>query len=173
MKKQKNIVSKEHLCHGLEALSAGMASFVKKLLGNKGLAEIDLIANWKNIAGETLAQYSLPQKIEFKRGTENNGTLCLLVADGAYALEIQHKTPLLLEKINTFFGYQAIAKIKIVQNGSLIHTPSTTDFDDKHEKKLVTKEEENYIQSVTENVQNPDLRNRLKSLGECVFKNNK
>ncbi len=173
MKKQKSIISKEHLCHGLEALSAGMAPFVKKLLGNKGMAEIDLIANWKNIAGEETAQYSLPQKIEFKRGNENNGTLYLLVANGAYALDIQHKTPLLLEKINTFFGYCAVAKIKIIQDNSFIHTPSVAEFEDKQEKKLVTPEEETYIQGITENVKNPDLKARLKSLGESIFKNNK
>ncbi len=173
MKKPKDIASKEHLCHGLETLADGMAPFIKKLLGNKGMAEIDLIANWKNIAGEEMAQHSLPQKIEFKQGCKNNGVLYLLVAGGAYALEIQHKTSILLEKINTFFGYQAVAKIKIIQNDTFIHSSPQAEFDDKHEKKLVTKEEENYIQSVTENVQNPDLRARLKSLGESIFKNNK
>ena len=77
------------------------------------------------------------------------------------------------EQFRGDFGYQAVAKIKIIQNDTFIHSSPQAEFDDKHEKKLVTKEEENYIQSVTENVQNPDLRARLKSLGESIFKNNK
>ena len=170
--KPKDIISKEHQARGLEALSAGMAPLVKKLLGDKGLAEIDVLANWTTIAGEELAQQSLPQKIEFKTGTRNGGTLYLLVASGAFAVEIQHKTPLLIEKINTFFGYQAVAKIKIVQNDAFIHTKPSPNVDDKSKKKLVTADEQNYIDMVTKDVRHPQLQECLRRLGESIFKNN-
>ncbi len=172
-KTQRDLINTEHQCRGLEALSSSMISLVKKLLGNKGMAEIDILANWLAIAGEDLAQNSLPQKIEFKSRTRNQGTLYLLTVSGAFALEIQHKIPLLLEKINTFFGYQAVSKIKIIQNDAFIHTQPSANFADKDKKKLVTPDEQNYIKMVTKDVQNPQLQERLRSLGESIFKNNK
>lgn len=172
-KKTKNIVSAEHKASGLENLSASMSPLIKKLLGNKGLIEIDLLTNWQNIVGQEIAEHSMPQKIVFKPNCRNDGTLHLLVAGSAFALEIQHNIPLILEKINTFFGYKAIAKITIMQNDEFINTSSSTVSEDKTDKKLVTKQEQTYINEVTEGVKSPELKARLKSLGESVFKNNK
>ncbi len=172
-KKNKDIVSAEHKAAGLENLSASMSPLIKKLLGNKGLIEIDLLSNWQNIVGQEIAEHSMPQKIVFKPNCRNDGTLHLLVAGSAFALEIQHKLPIILEKINTFFGYKAIAKITIMQNDAFINTSLTTVSEDKPDKKLVTKQEQTYINEVTEGIQNSELKEQLKSLGESIFKNNK
>ena len=45
-------------------------------------------------------------------------------------------------------------------------------FADKEEKKLVSNEEQNYIYELTEDIENPDLKERLRSLGENIFKHN-
>lgn len=172
-KKIKDIVSAEHKASGLENLSASMSPLIKKLLGNKGLIEIDLLSNWQNIVGQEIAEHSMPQKIVFKPNCRNDGTLHLLVAGSAFALEIQHKLPIILEKINTFFGYKAIAKITIMQNDEFINTSLPTVSEDKPDKKLVTKQEQTYINEVTEGIQNSELKEQLKSLGESIFKNNK
>ena len=89
------------------------------MLGSRGFVAVDILAGWHEIVGEELAEFCLPQKIDFPRGQKSNGTLYLNVASGAFALEIQHREKFILEKINTRFGYQAVAKIKIVQNSSL------------------------------------------------------
>ena len=41
---------------------------------------------------------------------------------GAMALELQHQTPMLLERINSYFGYRAVAQLRLVQ-GSLRRHP--------------------------------------------------
>lgn len=169
-KKQSDIINTERKAEGLTRLSEGIAPLLKKLLGKQGLAEIEILSNWINIVGEEIAEYSLPQKIEFKSGSRNGGILHLIAAGGAFALEIQHKTPIILEKVNTFFGYRAVEKIKIIQNNTFLDTFSDVKNDDKTEKKLVSKEQQTYISGMIKDVQNPDLKARLQSLGESIAK---
>lgn len=168
-KKKNDLISSEHQSKGFENLSATMAPFVKKLLGAKGMAEVEILSNWKDIVGEDLAKYSLPQRIEFKAGTRNNGTLHLMAASGGFAMEIQHRATLILEKINTFFGYQAVSRLKLIQNDGFINPEITAKHEDNLEKKLVTEEEQNYIDNITEDIQHEELKNNLKKLGESIF----
>lgn len=172
-KKTANLISDEHQSKGFENLSASMTPLIKKLLGAKGMAEVEILANWKNIVGEDLAKYSLPQRIEFKVGSRNNGTLYLMAASGGFAMEIQHRTPLILEKINTFFGYQAVSKLKLIQNDGFINPETPAVYEDNLEKKLVTKEEQNYIDSVTEDIQHKELKLSLQKLGKSIFSTKK
>ena len=172
-KENKIIVSAEHRSKGLESLAAGMAPLIKKILGEKGLAEINILSAWPEIVGTELAQFSQPQKIEFKKGERSGGTLHLMTAGGAFALEIQHKSALILEQINTFFGYNAVCKIKFIQNDSFIQTQLSSKIDHNTEKKLVTPKEQTYIREITEDIQNPELKTRLRSLGNSIMKNQK
>lgn len=168
-KKKDNLISAEHKGNGFENLSATMTPFVKKLLGSKGMAEVEILTNWKNIIGEDLAKYSLPQRIEFKPGSRNNGTLYLMAASGGFAMEIQHRSTLILEKINTFFGYQAVSRIKLIQNDGFINPEISSGHEDNLEKKLVTNEEQTYIDTIVEDIQHEELKHNLKKLGESIF----
>ena len=95
-----------------------------------------------------------------------------MVANGAFAVEITHNTTLILEKINVFFGYNAVSKIKIIQNESSFYETDNKFNEYKEDKKLVSPEQQNYIKQITENIKNPDLKERLRSLGENIFKQN-
>ena len=96
----------------------------------------------------------------------------LFVLNGAFAIEIGHKIPIILEKINTFFGYNAVSQIKITQNESAFCNINDTKFEDNKNKKLVSSEQQNYIKQITEDIKNPELKKRLISLGLNIFKNN-
>lgn len=172
MKKEKNIISTEHRSNGLTAFSSDISALASKLLGKSGLIEMKILTSWTSIVGEELAQYTLPQKIDFKKDARDNGTLYLLTQSGSFALEIGHRTPVILEKINTFFGYNAVSKIKIIQSDSFVLETDNTKFADIENKKLVSTEEKNYICELTEDIENLNLKTRLRSLGENIFKQN-
>ena len=95
-----------------------IAHLVPKLtqtaLGRRGLAEANLLANWPNIVGAERAAVCLPEKLAFPRGQRNDGTLHLRVGSAA-ALELQHDAPLLIERINGYFGYAAVARLRFLQ----------------------------------------------------------
>lgn len=168
---KKNIIDKEHRATGLTSLADNMSPFVKKLLGKKGLVEMELMAQWRQIVGPDLAEYTVPQKLDFKKDHRSGGVLHLAVPDGAFSVEVSQQKPLLLEKINTYFGYQAVADLRLVINDLFFKSLPVKD-DDKPKKTLVTETQKNYINQLTEGVQNPDLKNRLQKLGESILKNN-
>ena len=172
-KKSKNFISKEHRGGGLISMADDVSKITKKLFGDKGTAEIEILSNWASIAGEELAAATQPLRIDFKPQARSDGILHLACENGAYALEIGHKTPYLIDKINTFFGYRAVSQIKIHQGFSLSSEERALNAIHNHEKKLVTPEEETYIKEIVSGVQNPDLKARLESLGRKVFEKNK
>lgn len=161
---------------GLTAISKTILPFARQILGTKGFVEVDILTNWTHIVGDELAEFCLPLKIDFQRGQKNNGILHLSVLSGAFALEIQHRERFIIEKINTYFGYYAVAKIKIIQNNDISFdklNKINTISDNEKPKAIVSAEEENYIKDLTEEVSNSKLKEILVKLGKSVFNNNK
>jgi hypothetical protein len=83
-------------------------------LGKRGLGEAHLLAEWNSVVGEQLAGETLPVKLSFPTGGRKNGVLKLRVSSAA-ALSVQHREPQILERINGFFGYGAVARLALVQ----------------------------------------------------------
>lgn len=79
----------------------------------RGFAQGDALTRWPEIVGETLARVSCPEKLSFPE-KDGPATLQVRVAPG-FAVEIQHLTPLVLERINTFYGYRAVGRLRLVQ----------------------------------------------------------
>ena len=100
---------------GLKALAGTLPKVAARALGRRGFADAGLISDWQRIVGGELAQSCAPLRLTFQRPRERRkGTLLLRVEPG-FALELQHLAPLLVERINTYFGYQAVARLKFQQ----------------------------------------------------------
>ena len=56
----------------------------------------------------------MPQKLIFPRGGKTDAILHLRVASG-YALELQHIAPQIIDRINGFFGFRAVADLRYAQ----------------------------------------------------------
>jgi hypothetical protein len=79
----------------------------------RGLAEARLLTEWPSIVGPEVAARSQPVRLSHGRDRQG-GVLSLHVA-GSAALELQHSEPQVLERINGFFGYPAVARLHLVQ----------------------------------------------------------
>ena len=96
----------------------GLARSAGELLGDIGGAackkfgfvQASVVSRWPEIVGERYGKVSLPESIRFPAGKKSGGTLTLLV-EGAHAPLIQHLGPMIIERVNRFFGYEAIAKV--------------------------------------------------------------
>jgi hypothetical protein len=75
-----------------------------------GFVQANVVSRWHEIVGERYGQVSLPESIRFPAGKKSGGTLTLLV-EGAHAPLVQHLGPMIIERVNRFFGYEAIARI--------------------------------------------------------------
>jgi hypothetical protein len=96
-----------------------------KAYARHGAAWAGLLSSWATIVGDDLAAISEPDKIRWPghRGTQQTGrskhqkiggVLTIKVAYGR-ALEIQHTAPQIIDRINAYYGYSAIAQLKITQ----------------------------------------------------------
>lgn len=107
---------------GMAALAVDVPAVTRAAIGSRGFAEAGLITHWSEIIGADLARGCQPDQLKFPKGQRSDGTLTLRCI-GALALEIQHQGPYLLERINGYFGYRAIARLKLVQ-GTLRRRPA-------------------------------------------------
>jgi len=87
-------------------------------LRSQGFTSTEIIARWAEIAGPEIAAHSEPMKINWQRQTGDDppepATLVLRV-EGPMAIEIQHLSAVILERVNRFFGWRAIGRIAMRQ----------------------------------------------------------
>ncbi len=79
-----------------------------------GFVQSSVVSRWDEIVGARYAAVSAPESIRFPVGKKADGTLELVV-EGAHATMMQHVVPEIIERINRFFGYSAVAKVKMRQ----------------------------------------------------------
>lgn len=79
-----------------------------------GFVQSSVVSRWNEIVGERYAAVSAPESIRFPHGKRADGVLTLSVA-GAHAPVMQHVVPVIIERVNRFFGYAAIARVTIRQ----------------------------------------------------------
>ncbi len=75
-----------------------------------GFVQSSVVTRWAEIVGARFAEVSAPERISFPRGKREQGTLHLVVR-GAHGPILQHIVPEIIERVNRFFGYPAIAKV--------------------------------------------------------------
>ena len=77
-----------------------------------GFVQSSVVSRWREIVGATYADVSVPEAIRFPRGERAGGTLELVVT-GAFAPQLQAVQGEIIERVNRFFGYAAVAKIRM------------------------------------------------------------
>jgi len=79
-----------------------------------GFIQSSVVTRWVEIVGPRHARVCSPEAIRFPPGEKNEGILQLVVVP-AHAPLIQHVIPEIIERVNRFFGYSAVAKVKLRQ----------------------------------------------------------
>src|SRR3569833_2921637 len=79
-----------------------------------GLVQCAVVSRWAEIVGTRYAGVSAPESIRFPVGQRSGGTLNLVVR-GAHAPMMQHIAPEIVERVNRFFGYDAVARVQFRQ----------------------------------------------------------
>jgi len=135
---------------------------VRPIFKARGLMEGKIITHWPQIVGEKFARLALPEKITFARGKKTEGTLHLSVTSSG-ALLLQYAQDLILEQVNTYFGYKALSTLRMTHGfippkEALASLPPA----------LLTQEDKQWLVSQTEAICDPELKECLEKLGEAV-----
>jgi hypothetical protein len=79
-----------------------------------GFVQSSVVSRWREIVGERYAGVSSPESIKFPPGRKSDGVLTLVV-EGAHAPMMQHVAPVIVERVNRFFGYPAVERVAFRQ----------------------------------------------------------
>lgn len=79
-----------------------------------GFVQSGIVTRWTEIVGPKYAGVSSPESIRFPRGKRADGVLTVTVS-GAHAAMMQHIVPEIVERVNRFFGYAAVARLVLKQ----------------------------------------------------------
>ncbi len=147
---------------GLRALAVSLPRVTKRLFGKRGFAEGGLAADWPSIVGAELATRCRPGKLAFARAAERReGTLTLRV-EAPFATEVQHMAPQIMERINGYFGYRAVARLRLKQ---VAYSPSpNSEVTGPTPVPEITPE----LAARLESVEDPELRAALGRLGRAL-----
>ena len=124
-----------------------------------GFVQSSIVSRWPEIVGERYAKASCPESIKFPAGRKSSGVLTLMV-DGAHAPLIQHLTPMIVERVNRFFGYAAINRIVFRQGKRAAPEPKV----ERPQLRPVPKELGEGLREVAD----PELRACLESLASRI-----
>jgi len=89
-----------------------------------GFVQSSVVSRWPEIVGPIHARVCQPESIRFPPGEKADGILQLVVVP-AHATLIQHVIPEIIERVNRFFGYRAVARVKLRQ-GAVQASPADT-----------------------------------------------
>ena len=99
-------------------LSVLLSDVFSDAYAKQGFAARELVTRWAEIAGPEVAAHSEPLKIQWPRPVEGQpqepATLVLRV-EGPMALEIQHASDVILQRVNRFFGWSAVGRLALRQ----------------------------------------------------------
>ncbi|HEU0309719.1 MAG TPA: DciA family protein [Sphingomicrobium sp.] len=120
-----------------------------------GFVQGAVVSRWSEIVGDRYARVSTPESIRFPAGKKAGGTLTLTV-EGAHAPLMQHLGPMVIERVNRFFGYEAISNIAFRQG----RAPKAERKPDRPAAAPVPKELGEGLRQIAD----PELRTVLESL---------
>jgi hypothetical protein len=142
-----------------------LGASIKKSLGflkkhNYHPALLILNKNWLEVIGERYYKYCKPERVYFRKNQKGNGILYVVVYNPVLAMYIESNKNFILDKVNRFFGYKAIADIKIKQTPKIVE-----EYCKKKKAKALDKKEKDKIISKIDKNTNDDLKKELMDFG--------
>jgi hypothetical protein len=138
-------------------------------LAAQGFATSDVIMAWPDIVGERLAAFTQPLKIEWKRkgphadpeARAEPATLVIRV-EGAVALEMQHLAPVVIERVNVYYGWRCIGKLVLKQG------PVRRIDKKRPVARTLSKADQERVDAVLAPIEEESLKAALDRLGQAV-----
>lgn len=148
--------------------AGGLLAEQIRLAGEKrGFAVARLLTRWAEIVGPELAAMARPVRIGYRR--QGLGATLTLLVDGAAAPMVQMQLPLIRERVNACYGYNAIARIVLTQSAAegLAETPAA--WQPEPQNRAPDPAARARAREAACEVQDAGLRRALEALGENVL----
>mgnify|MGYP006092071221 CR=1 FL=1 len=144
---------------GLRPFGNTLPRGVKGILKKNGYNYSEIINKWNILVGKNISNYCYPKSIKMKQGDKNR-TLVLLVERGN-ELNIEYSKTLIINKVNSYFGYKLVNDIRLETFNSKNKNNNLKNVKKKFSKKIEDKINE---------IKNKDIRDSLSSLVDIAKK---
>jgi hypothetical protein len=103
----------------MRQIGGSIRDLLDPLMAKRANVDLSLALAWQQVAGEKLSGRTQPLHIQWPQRLSPDdafkpGTL-VVAAEGSVALDLQYTSGELVERINRFFGYPAVSRIRIEQ----------------------------------------------------------
>lgn len=147
---------------GPRAISNFLGKSTRAALVKRGFAQADILSKWGTIVGPTLARASSPERLSYSREKNRDATLKVRVTPG-FAPEFQQFEPLIIERINSFFGFRAVGRLQLIQAPVIIPEERV-----KQPLPPPTETQKRWIEETVNSVDDPELKQNLRDLGAAL-----
>ncbi|PZO74725.1 MAG: DUF721 domain-containing protein [Mesorhizobium amorphae] len=150
-------------------LSDLSAAVLDPVLRKRAGLSVALLQSWEAIVGAHVGSRSRPEKVQWSRRVREGGdrepAVLVIACEGMAALELQHEAGEIVARVNRFLGYEAIARVKLVQKPLIpVSRPP------RPEPRALTASEAEQVASTVAPVENEGLREALERLGASVLR---
>ena len=160
MRSKNNIKQRSRTVQGLRSFKDTLPKNVKKIINKKGHIYSETLSNWKYIVGEDLFKFCYPKA--FKNSNRFGVSTLVIMVKRGHEVDMEYSKKEILDKMNSFFGYSVLEKLKFIS------------FDDQ--QKIVSKDIDdqenvaiNKYQNKINDVKNDKIKKSLIELTK-VFK---
>ena len=136
---------------------------IRPALSKRGFSETRILTEWDAVVGEKIAGLCRPMRLGYAAKEGIGGTLTV-GSTGSSALEVQHLTPQIIERVNAHYGYRAVSRIRLVQIGAEAFEARQQRTEPPQPRPEAVKE----IRETVTNVQDEGLRAALETLGRNI-----
>ena len=142
-------------------IAALVGPMAGRLLGAEGRSLGRIVADWPSIIGPAWTGRCIAEGLTGSRQGQG-GTLTLRV-EPADALELQHLAPWIIDKVNAYLGFRAVERVR------LVHGVVPTAHRRSQQQAAIDPEDAAAVDALVAGVADPDLRERLASLGRGLY----
>lgn len=150
----------------MRPVSEATSRVASKNFSRKYIALGRLVNQWSEIMGDEFADKAQPIKLRYRKGTKKtNSTATLDIATtSSYATILPYQKGLILERINRIFGDSWISDIRFV----------ASELAEEHiarpiRPKPISNGEKNYLSSLLDEIDDPEFKEKLESLGKAII----
>ncbi len=155
-------MSKRKSWGGAYGIARALPKITRAALRRQGFAQMEVVTRWPAIVGDYLAARSAPERLVFPRGAANDGVLHIRIQH-ASAPEFQHLSPLIIERVNGYYGFNAVGRLR------LVHGPLPAPAPGRRRRRGLNAAERRQLDRQLAGTGDPRLRRALARMGESLL----
>jgi hypothetical protein len=156
---------------GARQLRALAEDALAPALKARGFASSEIHLRWAEIAGAHLAPWTEPVSLRWPPRAPGadpdkakEGAALTVKVEGAFALDLQHQAPQVIQRVNAFFGWRCVERL-VLKQGPVRKLDATK----RRARPVLTVEASRRLDAALEGIEQDDLKKALARLGVGVL----